>query len=214
MRQHLEVGARARRVEVGHRGRAALAVAHGQLVEADALLVGAVEVGVGAVARRLRRRHPRLDHAILRTAVRDAKRTVGAVALGLPAGVPLGSLEVGQHVGPAPARRTQRRPVVEVGRCAAHVEHGVHRRGTAEHLAPREEVAAVVELWLGLGYVVPVAVTGELAPPQGWNGEELAVGGAARLDEDDLDRRVLAQARREGGAGRAGADDHVISEPG
>ena len=70
--------------------------------------------------------------------------------------VSLEQLEVGQNIGPAPARITQRRPIVEVARMAAHEDHGVYRAGATEHLASRPIAFAAVEGWVGLSLIHPV----------------------------------------------------------
>src|SRR4051812_23034829 len=43
--------------------------------------------------------------------------------------------EVGHDVIPGPALQTQLSPAIVIGSLAAHVDHGVDRRGAADHLA-------------------------------------------------------------------------------
>src|SRR5262249_59907609 len=46
-------------------------------------------------------------------------------------------LEDRQHIVPAPAREAKLAPMVVVGSLAAHVDHGIDRRGASDHLAAR-----------------------------------------------------------------------------
>jgi len=119
-----EVGPVEDRVQVGHRGAAAPAVARGQLVPAETVLRRPVEVLVGGQAARGARIEEGLREPGPRERVRHAQRPADAVVLGRSADVVLGAQEVGQQVVPAPA---QLAPLVVVELVAAHVDHRVQR---------------------------------------------------------------------------------------
>ncbi|KTT54467.1 hypothetical protein SB7C_12330, partial [Staphylococcus epidermidis] len=68
------------------------------------------------------------------------------LAVGL--GVVLRALELGQHVGVAPAGIAERSPVVVVGAMAADVDHGIDGRRAAEALAARLIADAAVQAFL------------------------------------------------------------------
>src|SRR5512139_740523 len=78
-RQHLEVGPRKVRLHVGARGAAALAVLLRDLVDADALLLGAVEVGIAAKARLLAGLQEDLLERIAGAQLGDVQRAAAAV---------------------------------------------------------------------------------------------------------------------------------------
>ena len=141
-------GALHRRVQVGARRRHAPAVAHGDLVEADALLRGAVEVGVarqpglGAGAQERRR----TAGARRATTSADVQRPAGAAPARRAARAVLELAEVRQHVGPAPAGiAAAPAQSSKSARLAAHEDHRVDRARAAEHLAARPVAGAAGE---------------------------------------------------------------------
>ena len=209
-RDQRQVRARQRGVEVGHRGRAAHAVALRHLVAADAVLLAGVEVLDLAEPGRRGGVDEGVRERVHGVRVRDGQRPAGAVELRRAALVVLGALEVGQHVVPAPARVAEVAPLVVVAAVAADVDHRVQRGGAAEHAAAREVDAAAVERGLGLGCEVPVE--GRLVELGEGDRDVQAVLGVRRagLDEADGAVRVLGQAVGQHAAGRAGADDHVV----
>jgi hypothetical protein len=130
------------RVQVRDRRAPAAAVARRELVPAEPVLPGPVEVLGGGQTVRGRRVEEGLRKAGARQRVRHAQRPAGGVVLGGAPHVVLRAQEVGQHVVPAPAELL---PLVVVGRVAADVDHRVNRRRPAERLAARQEDAAIVE---------------------------------------------------------------------
>ena len=209
--EHGEVGAVHRRLEVGVVRRAAHAAALGDLVEPEALLLGAVEV-VGALVAR---GHGALDEGVRQVvgpaAVLDAERAVGAVeGPGEPA-VGLRAPEVGQHVVVAPALGAVAvAPGVVVGAVAADVDHRVHRRAAAQRLHPRPGGAAPVQLLLRGGLVVPVPLgLGQRGQRRG-DGDLVDVRGRAGLQQQHAGAGVVGQAGGQDGPCAAGSDDDVV----
>src|SRR5689334_3020275 len=94
--------------------RAAHPIALGDLIPADAILLGAVEVVIG----RQPGLHPGLDErltgAVPGAVVDHPEGSAGAVKLADPPLVVLGTDEVRQHAVPAPTLVTQRRPAVVI----------------------------------------------------------------------------------------------------
>ena len=101
--------------EVGLGGAEALAVLVRHLVQADAFLARAVEVGGCTGSRPARPASTKTGAEAMRAAqVHHVERAAAAVAGVGAALVVLGALEVGQHVGPAPAGVAFGGPVVVV----------------------------------------------------------------------------------------------------
>src|SRR6185437_16894049 len=71
----------------------------------------------------------------------DPPFAAAAMEVVRPAEIILMALEYGQHIVPAPARQAKLAPAVVVRRLAAHVDHAVDGRGTAQNLA-----AGIIEL--------------------------------------------------------------------
>ena len=126
------------------------------LHRAEAFLLGAVVVVGHLDSRpggRPRRRPGRADWCAARAAHAAARRCRAS----LPrrhGGSP--SLEIGEHVGEAPAGRALLGPVVEVARMAADIDHAVDRGRAADHLAARRGENAAAEMRLGLRLEAPV----------------------------------------------------------
>ena len=119
--------------------------------------------------------------------------------------------EVRQHVVPAPAIEAELAPAVIVGGLAAHVDHGVDGRRSAQHLASGIVDDAAVQARIGLRLEHPVRA--RIA-----DGEEIADGDlqpdpvviAARLQEQDADLRVRRQAVGQHASRRACARNDVV----
>ena len=142
--------------QVGAGGAPALLVLLRDLVVADALLGGAVEVRDPLVAGLLGGLHEGFADLGRIGLVGDVQRAAGAVEVVAAALVVLGLLEVRQHVVVAPALVAELAPVVVVPGVAAHIEHGVDRRRAAQRLAARPVHAPVVAMFLRHGLVAPV----------------------------------------------------------
>src|SRR5690606_10291096 len=198
-------------VEVGHRRRAARAIALGDLVQPDALLARTVEVVVAGEARL----HACLDERVRKridvTQVGYRQRTVATVQRVAAARVAFAAAEVRQHRGPVPARRALRGPTVVVGGHAAHVAHGVERTRSAEHLAARPPQRAAAQLRLRRGVVVPVhaLLPDQLRQPCRHVDEGVPVARAG-FEQQHAHAGVFGQAIGEYAAGGAGADDDVV----
>ena len=184
----------------------------GDLIDADAVLGGAVEVGVegqpGLAAGLQIAAGERVDG---RRAIGHVERPAGAApAIGARL-VVLDRLEDRQQIVIAPARVAGVAPLVEVGGVAAHPDHGVDGGGAAEQLAARPVVGIAGEPRVGFGLVVPVdgRVEEGLAIAERHLDEEAAVG-AARLQHQHRVAAVRRQALGDDAAGRAGADDDEV----
>ena len=209
-RDHVEVGTIRDGVQERVGGRAPQSVALGQLEASDALLAGAVEVGVALMAGLGRRLDHHVNQRLHRARLGYRQRAAGAVEGILSALVVLGAAEEGQHVLVAPALRAVRRPLVVVSAVAADVDHRVDRAATAQHAPAREVEPPTVKARLGLAEQVPVKAGFEYGRKgRGGLDLELAVA-AARLDHRDRDVSVLGEAGREHASGGSGADDHVV----
>ena len=127
LRHDAQVGASARRFEIGGRGRRAHAAAHRRLVIAGAFLRRAVEIVVAAMTGFDGGVDEGLGERMLVAHVRDAERSVAAVEFVGAAFVALGLAEVGQHILEAPAGIAELTPVVEVAGLAADINQPVDR---------------------------------------------------------------------------------------
>ena len=209
---HGEVAARHRRAQIGDRRAAALAVADGVLVAADAVVLRPVEVVVPFQARPLRRLDIGIDQRLLERGEAHAERAVGA-AIGTCAALPgLLLAEVGQRMRVGPARQVVLLgPAVVVAAVAARIGHGVDRGRAADHLAARAFDVAAVQLRLGLGEIHPVVQPPrqDAAPAERDVDPWVAVP-AAGFEDQDLDVLVLGQPVRQHAAGGAGTDDDVV----
>ena len=199
---HGEVGAVPVGVDVGVGHRPAPALLAGDLVEADALLLGAVEVVGGLEARGDSRVDERVAELVGVATVLDPQRPVGAVERPAEPGVALGLDEVRQDVVVAPAVGPVRvAPLVVVGPVAADVDHGVHRRAPAEGLHPRPVGAASGELLLRCRLVAPVPLGLEQRGESGRQVDHVVVVLGPGLEQQDRDARVLGEAGRDHPAG-------------
>jgi hypothetical protein len=196
-------------VRVGHRPAAALLA--GDLVEAGALLLGAVEV-VGALEpggdRRL---DERVAQLVVVAAVLDPQRSAGSVERPAEPGVALRLDEVRQDVVVAPAVGPVRiAPLVVVGPVAADVDHRVHRRAAAECLHAGPVGAASAELLLRRRLVAPVPSGLEQRGERGRQMDGVIVVVGAGFEQQDRDARVLRQPRRDHPASAPRSDDDVV----
>jgi hypothetical protein len=147
--------------------------------------------------------------------VHDVERAAAAVEGVGAALVVLAALEVGQHVGPAPAGIARGGPGIVVLGLAAHVDHGVDRARAAEHLAARLVAAAAVQPRLRLGRERPVGAAGLAEQRESGRAvDQHALVDRPRLEQADANGRIFGQACREHAAGRSGADDHVVEVAG
>ena len=182
-----------------------------ELEAADAL--GAIDVQVRdqLVPGLHGRLEHRVDERMHRAAVGDRERAADAVERVRAALVVLGALEVRQHVVVRPALAPELRPLVVVGAVPAQVDHRVDRARAADHAPARQVEPPVAEAGLLLAEQVPVEARLEHGRERRRDVELRRRVRAARLQQEHADVRILAQARSEHAAGRAGPDDHVVS---
>src|SRR5262249_1840775 len=123
---------------------------------ADALLPGAVVVGVFRDAEADGAGDERLADRVVPADVADHQRAVAA-AVGIVAVADslLGPAEVGQHLGEAPAAVAALRPAVEVGGLAAVVDVAVDRARAAQRLALGAEQLAAGRPLVALDHQAP-----------------------------------------------------------
>ena len=161
MHLHLQVFPPHRRAQEGARRRHAAAALGGELIEADALLFRAVEIGSEGEARRFARGNEVAAQRMRVVAnVGDVQRPAPSAIGGIARGIILDRLVGGQHLVEAPARIAGALPVVVVLGMAADIDHGIDRGGAAQDLAARIIVALPVEAGIGLGLVHPVDAAG------------------------------------------------------
>ena len=209
---HRHVRALARRVQEGGGGADAAAVVDGALGVGDAFLDGAVVVGVARDAEADRALDEGLAQRVAPVDVGDREAAVAAAVGGVAiAEAPLHALEVGEHVGVAPAAIAELRPGVEVHALAAIVDVAVDGAGAAERLAARREDAPPAGPLAGLHAVEPVhaRVVVGLDEAGGDMDEGVPVAGAG-LEHQHGRRAVLAQPVGEHAAGRTRPDDDVV----
>ncbi len=167
------------------------------LGERKAGLLGGLDKAVGQIE----------DRAVILDDQRAAAVAVGRIAV---AAIGLRLAEERQHLVVAPAAAAHLRPVVVIGRVAAHVEHAVDRAGAAERLAARPLQPAVAAARLGLAEEIPVDFgVVEDAQHAGRDMDHRVAVGRPGFEQDDA-RAVLAQPAGDDAAGRPGANDHVI----
>src|SRR5215510_3078828 len=101
---HAQIGPVAHmRMDIAARRAPALAFVLRYLVDAEPLLLGAVEIVADAELRLARALQKHLPDRIVGAQARDAQRTVLAVIFAVELGIVFRTLEVGQNVGITPA---------------------------------------------------------------------------------------------------------------
>ena len=207
-----EIAPRCDRNEIHARDTGPHATWRGRAIGAsESFLLAAVDIPGEGIARLDAGLNEGIVERIAGPCRRNAERTVRTVPVVATFVVTFGAPEVRQHLceGPAPAALLC--PAVVVARVAANVHHAVDRRGAAQNPPPGMVDPPVVEVWLLFRRVTPVEPraadgTGECARHVH---APVTVGGAG-LQEKDPNVRILAQAVRQNGARRTGADDDVV----
>ena len=141
--------------QIGARGALAVAVGDRHLDPRNAFLRTDVRIVDRGVAGRDRGLLQRVVVHVGRIDLRDLDRSAVAVMFAGAAPTRLQPLEIGQHVGIAPACQPALPPQVIVARIAAHIDHAVDAGRAAERLAARNDQPAAVERRLGFALVVP-----------------------------------------------------------
>ena len=115
--------------QIGLLGREAHAVFLRYLIIAEAVLAGAVIVGIVRVAAALCRLDQQVQRLVPVAQPADIERATLGVELVVVTGefAMFGAAEIGQHIAEAPAQIATLCPAVIIGRLAAYIEHGVDR---------------------------------------------------------------------------------------
>ena len=199
-------------MQIAAGGAPALAVMDGQLIGPPAFLLEAVEILGDRVARLTAGLDGRRIDRIGRRGLGDLQRAIAPVP-GVAAPLQgLGTFEIGQHLGIGPAGQAHLAPLVIVPGMAADIDHAVDRGRSAPAAAAGPPQLAVVQVGLGLGPEAPVVrplLADQPADP-GRHLDHEGVVAAARLQQQHLGRRVLAEPVGEHAARRACADDDVV----
>ena len=115
----------------------------------------------------------------------------------------LHAFEIGQHVCIGPARRAAFRPMVEIMRMAAHIDHAVDRGGSADDLAAWRDQRRPPRCGSGSEHKAPII--GAHVHREGQGRRHLDEGAnicAAKFNDDHGVLAVLRQAVSHGGTGR------------
>ena len=206
---HREIALLADRLHVCPRGRPAFALALGHLVEAEAVLPLAVEVGVGAQLERRGGLDESMRCRVGGGLVGHEQWPARSVIIIAAALVGLGALEVGQHVVIAPTGAAFRGPVVVIPAVAADIDHRVDRRGTAEPAPARLVAGAPVQALLRYRFIAIVRLFGD----EGHEARRLdpdVVVAPARFEQAHPARSIHGETARDRAAGTATADDDVV----
>ena len=161
-----EVLPAADRLEIGGRGALPAGVLLGDVVPADALLYGAVEVAGERHAELLGGPDERLAERVVLDLLGDVHRADAAVVAVVEPLVGLGPAEERQHLLVAPVLVAELRPRLVVLALAADVDHRVDRGAAAQGPALRVPHRPVVQLRLRHRRELPVvARAAELGEP-------------------------------------------------
>ncbi len=200
------------RAQIAGRGAPALAIADGQLVRAETLLLETVEV-LGELVTRL---GPGADEAgkdrAGRRGLGDIERPLAAMIGVGPALEGLGAFEIGQHLGIGPAPQPHLAPLVIVAGMAADIDHAIDRGRAAPALAARPPQLAVFQIGFRLGPEAPVIgplIGQQRAHARGHLDQDRVVL-AAGFQQQHLDLGIGGQPVGQHAAGRAGADDDIV----
>ena len=198
-RSHGEI----RPTEIGRevrRGRAPpLAIFLRQLIEADALLLRAIEVGVARQTLLHRCGNADLHEGARRSRIGDVERAALSVKGVGESLVVLGSPEIRKHIVVRPSCVAERRPFVVVAAVAADVDHRVDRAAAAERLAARL-IAATAARRPACGTVLKAQLCRRLgtstAMPSGMRISGLESRAPASIRQTDTDGSSESRAAR------------------
>ena len=206
----MEILPLADRIEIAPRRAHAAALGDRRLAHGDAVLPGAVVVGIvldpdfacGPDQRRIER--------IARFGIGDAQRPVAAAKALVAALVAFHALEEGQNAVVAPALVAHLRPGIEILCLAAHEGHAVDRAGAAKQPAARHRKLAAVGVGLGLRGVEPVGRRVGQQPGVADRDARPGMAGGTRLEQQHAVARVGRQPVGHHRPGRTGADHDVV----
>ena len=132
-----QIGPPQRRAQVGDGGAAPPFVAHGQLQWADAVLLGAVEVVIAAVAGLFCRSDECVVQLVAGAQIGHVERPARTMMRVGTALLVLGAAEIGQHIVVRPPGVAELAPQIEILALPADVDQPVDRARPAQHLASR-----------------------------------------------------------------------------
>jgi hypothetical protein len=181
--------------KIGIRDGLALAILDGEGVKAGAAHPRAVVIPGRRDPDLLARRHIGQRHRMRVRRPDQMQRAANRVMGRRARRVMLRTQEVGHQVGIAPARIALSDPGIEITGVAAHMRHGVERSGAADHPAARPVMDAVRGMRLRHGSIGPVDRAALQQRPLRRLGDAWVGGGAARLDQADLESGILREAR-------------------
>jgi hypothetical protein len=199
------------RTQIGQRGAAPPHLAYGQLVAADAFLIGAVEIGAGLEPGLVRGGDERVVQFVAGAQVGDVERTAGAVIIVLAALLVLGAPEIRQHIVIAPAETAELAPIVEILALPADIDQSVDRAGAAKHFSPRPRDAATIESRHRFSLELPGdlrVIDVAVEPGRDMNPRVRVL--AAGLDHEDLGAGIGRETVRQHAPGRPGSDNDEI----
>ena len=210
--QHSKVRTRLRRRQIRIRRAPSSTATHGQLISAEPLLAGAVEIVVGRDADRGACRNELRQHGMRRRQVLNVERTSCAVQIAVAKpGIAFRIDEVRKHGLPIPTLAAFGRPRVVVGRTTADVHHAVDRTGAAQRPAPWNRNGPTVEMRVRLRAIAPVEPSiPHQADHTDRNPNSWIAIGRSCLHDTHRHARILAQARRQDTACGTPAHDHVV----
>ena len=143
--------------------------------------------------------------------VGDGQWPVSAVESIAATDIAFGLAEIRQDVVPVPTLAAECFPLVVITGMATDVAHGIDRTGAADHLSARPPQAALFQVGIGGGVVIPVDAF--LADQLGDAGrhvyQRIPVFGAG-FQQQHADFRVLAQTVGQHATGGSGTHDDVI----
>ncbi len=210
---HVEVGPRRRRTQVGVRAAEAGTplLRHHRLCHA----LGRRQVGaLGGQTERRRRLEVRRGD---RPGAALGGHAQGAAAPLVVLGRPLEVLDAPEHLDrrlEGPVRTGRLGPLVVVRGEPAHPHHGVERGRSAQHLPARPEDAAAGESGLRFGVVVPIQFGAKQFREARGNVDELVLVLRPGLEHDHVDVRGCTEPVRQHAARGSGTDDDVVRDAG
>ena len=206
----IEVLPRTHGVQIAARRAHAPPAGNRRLRHRDAVLRGAVVIGVVGEADLLPRAYDRVVERAAFRGVGDLQRAVPPPELVLAAGIALHPAEHRQHVAVGPAAIAELRPAVEILRLAAHEHHAVDRGGPAQQPPARHGNAPPARALLGLRGIEPVG-GGVVDQPGEADGDgRPGVARPARLQQQHARGRVRRKPVGQHRAGRARPHDDIV----
>ena len=164
MLNDLQIGAFARRIEIGFRSGAARTVTHRHVHPAKAFLTIAIIIFGQAIARLLRGIEPSLMQRIGKRAIAGRQGAIPTAIAISALFAAFGAFEIGKHIGIAPALCPFLiLPPFKIFGIAPHIDQTIDGRRPAQPLAARamQTAAAQMRLWFTLiTPIPPLAVHG------------------------------------------------------